>query len=73
MSLLEEFYSALTSEDPKALSRVHIPRSEVFYVRAHLEEVFETEFSLEYVEQLMVEEGLLRPEEADTLRDPKDV
>ncbi len=59
-SVLEEFYSALASNDAKAFQRVHIPRSDVFYVRAHLQEVFpDRELTLDYVERIMYLEGLL--------------
>jgi len=59
-SVLEEFYSALASNDVRAFQRVHIPRSEVFYTRAHLQEVFpDIELSLDYVERMMYLEGLL--------------
>ena len=59
-SVLEEFYSALASNDVKAFQRVHIPRSEVFYTRAHLQEVFpDRELTLDYVERIMYLEGLL--------------
>ena len=59
-SVLEEFYSALASNDVRAFQRVHIPRSEVFYTRAHLQEVFpDRELTLDYVERIMYLEGLL--------------
>ena len=59
-SVLEEFYSALASNDAKAFQRVHIPRSDVFYVRAHLQEVFpDKELTLDYVERMMYLEGML--------------
>ena len=59
-SVLEEFYSALASNDVKAFQRVHIPRSDVFYVRAHLRDVFpDKELTLDYVERMMYFEGLL--------------
>jgi len=59
-TVLEEFYSALASNDAKAFQRVHIPRSDVFYVRAHLQEVFpDKELTLDYVERIMYLEGLL--------------
>lgn len=56
---LGEFYKALASEDSSSLFRCHIPRSEVFYVRAHLEQKFERPFTLREVEQLLLEEGML--------------
>ena len=59
-SVLEEFCSALASNDVKAFQRVHIPRSDVFYVRAHLRDVFpDKELTLDYVERMMYLEGLL--------------
>ena len=59
-SVLEEFYSALASNDVKAFQRVHIPRSDVFYVRAHLRDVFpDKELTLDYVERMMYLEGML--------------
>ena len=59
-SVLEEFYSALASNDVKAFQRVHIPRSDVFYVIAHLRDVFpDKELTLDYVERMMYLEGLL--------------
>ena len=65
-SVLEEFYSALASNDVKAFQRVHIPRSDVFYVRAHLREVFpDKELTLDYVERIMYLEGML--DRADVL------
>ena len=32
-NVVEEFYRALASEDEGKLRRVHIPRSDVFYIR----------------------------------------
>jgi len=59
-SVLEEFYSALASNDVRAFQRVHIPRSDVFYVRAHLSDVFpDKELTLDYVERIMYLEGML--------------
>ena len=64
--VLEEFYSALASNDVKAFQRVHIPRSDVFYVRAHLRDVFpDKELTLDYVERMMYLEGML--ERSDVL------
>ena len=71
-SVLEEFYSALASNDVKAFQRVHIPRSDVFYVRAHLRDVFpDKELTLDYVERMMYLEGLLdRIDVLDPDREP---
>lgn len=59
-SVLEDFYSALATNDVRAFSRVHIPRSDVFYVREHLRSVFpDKELTLDYVERCMYLEGML--------------
>jgi hypothetical protein len=61
-SVLEEFYKALASGDPSnVLKRVHIPRSDVFYVReAYYQHsgVWET---LDRIERCMYLEGMLSP------------
>ena len=36
-NVLEEFYDALANKDSRALYRVHIPKSDVFYVRTAIE------------------------------------
>ena len=59
-NILELFYTALASKDNRALLRIHIPRSDVFYVRAHLQEVFpDKDMSLDYVERIMYLDGML--------------
>ena len=59
-NILEEFYSALADGSAKRIRRIHIPRSDVFYVRAHLRDVFpDKELTLDYVERMMYLEGLL--------------
>lgn len=55
-NVLEEFYKGLMNGSSR---RVHIPRSEVFHTRTHLEQVFKQKFSLDYVERCMFLEGLL--------------
>lgn len=35
-NVIEEFYKALASGDEAKLERVHIPRSDVFYIREKL-------------------------------------
>jgi hypothetical protein len=59
-NILELFYSALASKNSRALLNIHIPRSDVFYVRAHLQEVFpDKDMTLDYVERIMYLEGML--------------
>ena len=58
-SVLEEFYKALADKDEKKLRRVHIPRSDVFYVRrAYFEHTGNWE-SLDRIERAMYLEGML--------------
>ena len=58
--VLEEFYNALANSDERSLRRVHIPRSDVFYVRrAYFEHSGNWE-SLDRIERSMYLEGMLR-------------
>ncbi len=58
--VLEEFYSALADGDPSRVRRVHIPRSEVFYVRQKYYEDTGNWESLDRIERSMYLEGLLK-------------
>ena len=53
--LLEQVYDALAHETP--LDAIHIPHSDVFYVRAALEARFKCELSLLQAEEYMKEAG----------------
>ena len=58
-NVLVEFYKALADEDEGRLRRVHIPRSDVFYV---IEKIFQdtgVKYSLDRVERAMYLEGHL--------------
>jgi len=57
--VLEEFYLALASEDEGRLRRVHIPRSDVFYVREKIYQDTGVKYSLDRVERAMYREGML--------------
>ena len=59
-NVIEEFYSALATNDVRAFQRVHIPRSDVFYVRAAIEADTGTRYSLDHVERAMYLEGHLK-------------
>lgn len=63
-NVLEEFYKALAAQDEGRLRRVHLPRSDVFYVRAAIEAKTGIRYTLSHVEQAMVAEGMLDPEDA---------
>ena len=58
-NVLEEFYKALAYEDEGRLRRVHIPRSDVFYVREKIFQDTGTKYSLDRVERAMYLEGFL--------------
>ncbi len=53
--LLEKVYMCL--ENDKSLDTLHIPHSDVFFVREALEYRFNCELSLEQVEEYMKEAG----------------
>ena len=57
--VLEEFYLALASEDEGKLRRVHIPRSDVFYVREKIYQDTGIKYSLDKIERAMYLEGML--------------
>lgn len=59
-NVIEEFYKALASEDENRLRRVHIPHSDVFYVRAAIEADTGIRYTLEHVEWAMKQEGWLK-------------
>ena len=63
--VIEEFYNALASEDEGRLRRVHIPRSDVFYVREKIFQDTGVKYSLDRVERAMYLEGML--EDKDVL------
>ena len=57
--VIEEFYNALASEDEGRLRRVHIPRSDVFYVREAIYQDTGVRYSLDRIERAMYLEGFL--------------
>lgn len=57
--VLTEFYEALASGDSKRLRRVHIPKSDVFYVRSAIESDTGIRYTLDHVERAMYLEGML--------------
>ena len=62
-NVLEEFYLALANEDEGKLRRVHIPRSDVFYVREKIYQDTGVKYSLDRVERAMYLEGHLKRHE----------
>ena len=63
--VIEEFYDALASKDEGKLRRVHIPRSDVFYVREKIFQDTGIKYSLDRIERAMYLEGML--EDKDVL------
>lgn len=62
-NIIEEFYDALANEDENRLRRVHIPLSDVFYVRAKYFQDTGNWISLQEMEQAMYLEGLIDKED----------
>ena len=58
-NVIEEFYSAIASGDSNKLRRIHIPKSDVFYVRAAIEADTGVRYTLDHVERAMYLEGML--------------
>ena len=58
-SVIELFYEALAKEDTKALRRVHIPKSDVFYVQKAIELRTGIRYTLDHIERAMYLEGML--------------
>ena len=58
-NVIEEFYEAIAANDSKRLRRIHIPKSDVFYVRAAIESDTGIRYTLDHVERAMYLEGML--------------
>ena len=62
--VIEDFYALqLASKSEKKLKKVHIPKSDVFYIREAIYQRTGNLYSLDHVERSMYLEGLLRPDE----------
>lgn len=57
--VLTRFYEALAKNDENTLKRVHIPRSDVFYVREAIYQKTGIKYTLDRVERAMFKEGFL--------------
>ena len=53
-NILDTFYEAIRTNN---LSRIHIPHSDVFYVKAAVEAYYGKPFTLQHVEEAMLAEG----------------
>ena len=59
-NVLEAFYDAIRTN---SLDRLHIPHSDVFYVRKAIEARTGKSYSLQHIEAAMIAEGWLQEEE----------
>jgi hypothetical protein len=62
-SVIEEFYKALADNNEAKLRRVHIPRSDVFYVREAIHQNTGVRYTLDRVERAMYLEGHLNKQD----------
>ena len=61
--VIEEFYDAIADGDSNRLRRVHIPKSDVFYVREALKVRLGESYTLDHIERAMYLEGFLERHE----------
>ena len=61
--VLTDFYNALANNDTRAMHKVHIPKSDVFYVREAIEARTGVRYTLDHVERAMYLEGHLSKNE----------
>lgn len=59
-NVIEDYYKALASNNTRNLLQVHIPKSDVFYVRTAIENATGIKYSLDHVERSMYLEGHLK-------------
>ena len=62
-NVLEDFYKALIDNNPRAFTRVHIPKSDVFYIREAIRCNTGVKYTLDHVERAMYLEGYLSRQE----------
>jgi hypothetical protein len=58
-NVIEDFYNALASNNTRAFNKVHIPKSDVFYVREAIRNDTGVTYTLDHVERAMYLEGHL--------------
>jgi hypothetical protein len=62
-NVLEAFYQALIDNNPRAFRRVHIPKSDVFYIREAIKCNTGVQYTLDHVERALYLEGWLSKHE----------
>jgi len=58
-SVIEEFYRTLADNNSRGVNKVHIPKSDVFYVRRAIYDDTGEWYTLDHVERAMFVEGHL--------------
>jgi hypothetical protein len=58
-SVIEEFYRTLANDNSRGVNKVHIPKSDVFYVRRAIYDDTGEWYTLDHVERAMFVEGHL--------------
>jgi len=58
-NVLEEFYEAISENNPNKAQRLHIPKSDVFYIRQAIYVKTGNLYSLDHVERALFLEGHL--------------
>ena len=58
-NVIEDFYNALASNNTRAFNKVHIPKSDVFYVREAIRNDTGVTYTLDHVERAMYLEGMI--------------
>ena len=61
--VIEDFYAALASKSEKKLKKVHIPKSDVFYIRQAILAKTGNLYTLDHVERALYLEGHLNRED----------
>jgi hypothetical protein len=60
-NVIEEFYSAVADNNGYFIASIHIPLSNVFYVREALHQATGIRYTLDYVEWAMLKENMIEP------------
>jgi len=62
-TVLEDFYEAISQNNPNKAQRLHIPKSDVFYIRQAIHGKTGNLYTLDHVERALFLEGHLRRDE----------
>jgi len=68
-SVIEDFYRAIANNDNEFLFSVHLPHSDVYYVREAIYQDTGERYTLDYIEWAMLKEKMIPP---DVCHNPKE-